>query len=216
MFVTLGTGGVSMSEKLKYEELKPCPFCGEYPSKFMHDEITSSNNEFIYSRSNVTYSIKCLNEKCPEKPSIPEKPCEEGNSYPTLQDAIKAWNIYVEICEHNKKEFKPCPFCGCEVISIENDTGNSGLYLHYYCECKECEATSSSCKDIDDAINAWNRRAMSDNEKFLRKILQEICDIRENKISRKNQNNNPAYMMALIREDDIFETVRKFLQEAQS
>ena len=140
-----------------WEELKPCPFCGKYPSTFNHNRIMFSRDNVIYSSEESTYSIECLNEKCPENPSVPEAPCEESYGHPTLQDAIKAWNIFVKTCEHNKKELKPCPFCGCEAIYVKNNTVKYNLF--YYCECMECEATSSSCEDVDDAINAWNTRA---------------------------------------------------------
>ena len=51
---------------------------------------------------------------------------------------------------------KPCPFCGGEDIAIGK---LEILCIKYFIWCKTCEACSSSFLSLDDAINAWNRRA---------------------------------------------------------
>lgn len=62
-------------------------------------------------------------------------------------------------------ELKPCPFCGQDKISINEERGlHPGLY-RYSAECEWCsgtalgEACTSDSKAYDSAIEAWNTRA---------------------------------------------------------
>lgn len=55
-------------------------------------------------------------------------------------------------------ELKPCPFCGCErIMKYETDE------CYFICECARCNARSADCKNILDAIRAWNRRPETQN-----------------------------------------------------
>ena len=110
------------------------------------------------------------------------------------------------------EKLKPCPFCGDEAMEREVTYHNT----RYYIQCTKCGAGSAFSLSEQGAIDAWNTRAISDSEKFLGKILQEMCDIHNDKISSMNQDNSPAFMIALMREDDIYRTAQKFLQETQS
>ena len=111
-------------------------------------------------------------------------------------------------------KLKPCPFYGGNPTLVYPDEEGDNYVIGCYGDC--CGGFSyERAFDLDKqkVINAWNTRAMSDNEKFLRKILQEMCEIRNDKISSMNQNNQPAYMIALMRENDIYQAAQKFLQE---
>ena len=112
------------------------------------------------------------------------------------------------------EKLKPCPFCGDNPTLLHPDEEGGDYVIGCYNEC--CGYSYERARDTDKqkVINAWNTRAMSDNEKFLRKILQDMHEIRNDKISSMNQNNQPAYIMALMREDDIYQTAQKFLQES--
>lgn len=57
---------------------------------------------------------------------------------------------------------KKCPFCGADgwAIASESEHGNADAY--YYVECsdgKKCFALGPDRPTIEEAINAWNRRA---------------------------------------------------------
>lgn len=50
-------------------------------------------------------------------------------------------------------KLKSCPFCGSKDISIEIIDENYSLY------CEQCEIEQGLYNSLDEAINAWNRRA---------------------------------------------------------
>ena len=55
------------------------------------------------------------------------------------------------------KEPKPCPFCGCTRILVEEDT----IARHAYAHCTQCCSTGPDMADRRVAIMAWNNRADS-------------------------------------------------------
>ena len=64
-------------------------------------------------------------------------------------------------------ELKPCPFCGgeAEIRTQDRPDGNTHYYV-YIVRCKECRARTEDFPiayyvhhDVEDAIEAWNRRA---------------------------------------------------------
>ena len=53
------------------------------------------------------------------------------------------------------EELKKCPFCGGEDTGILT-TSYDGYWKAVYCE--NCMAHSRKCRQVEDAIEAWNRR----------------------------------------------------------
>lgn len=51
----------------------------------------------------------------------------------------------------SEEELKPCPFCGNDDISLDDD-GNWFVY------CMSFDCASIECVDKERAIEAWNRR----------------------------------------------------------
>lgn len=71
-------------------------------------------------------------------------------------------------------ELKPCPFCGGEAILCK-DLNPDGHFAHkmVYVECNSCGCSTKHYRSSDDrrittrvsdAINAWNRRVMPNEE----------------------------------------------------
>ena len=52
-------------------------------------------------------------------------------------------------------KLKPCPFCGCKNINVEKIGNTEGFYL----TCPECEIEQPIYSTLNEAIEAWNRRA---------------------------------------------------------
>ena len=68
-----------------------------------------------------------------------------------------------------KIDLKPCPFCGGEVEAIFIDEGGMEYCfegydidgdVHPYINCYGCDSEWFS--DLDDVIEAWNRRAKNE------------------------------------------------------
>ena len=71
-------------------------------------------------------------------------------------------------CEKPKKEeIKSCPFCGRELLSIEGWKGC------VWVECINCHTEGPDEETKEEAIEAWNRRAESEELKFTRKFIHE-------------------------------------------
>lgn len=49
-------------------------------------------------------------------------------------------------------ELKPCPFCGSNDVKIHVG------YSHSYIRCEGCIVSTRRFKDIQGAVNCWNRR----------------------------------------------------------
>lgn len=177
-------------------ELKPCPFCGS-------SNIHKSGN--YHERDDFYHSIDCLN-------------CGTSTINNCYEEySVNDWNNGRIYLEGNNIKIKSCPFCGHE-ITYKNIFfgGNRAVYFLY---CPECHAQigdhwKGDYGSPEEVVKEWNTRVISDNEKFLRKILQEMCEIRNDKISSMKQDNSPALMLALMRENGIYRTAQKFLQES--
>ena len=79
---------------------------------------------------------------------------------------------------------KPCPFCGGKQIGTEYDyNGFSTLYGNYYayCYCKECGSRGERKPYIDEAKDAWNRRA---NDVGYAEYIERKKDIEETRKPR--------------------------------
>lgn len=61
-------------------------------------------------------------------------------------------------CVHHGDQFAnallPCPFCGCEELTLDGGVENRYFQLH----CRRCHASSSQQEVAEAAVNAWNRR----------------------------------------------------------
>lgn len=58
---------------------------------------------------------------------------------------------------HTDADLLPCPFCGGEAEAKKTDMS----YDFTLIKCQECDAQSDECIDLEDAAEAWNRRAPS-------------------------------------------------------
>ena len=56
-------------------------------------------------------------------------------------------------------ELKPCPFCGYKGIEILKSE-NEYLYYPYISQCQMCGASARCGRTKQEAIEAWNRRAV--------------------------------------------------------
>lgn len=70
----------------------------------------------------------------------------------------------------SKIELKPCPFCGSDDVFCSQ--GQEG---EHYVECCDCGAKIETYKGVEDAVKAWNRRAIDRDE------LLKVADELENK-----------------------------------
>ena len=62
-------------------------------------------------------------------------------------------------------ELKPCPFCGSEDIAVwESHSRFSSWSSSHFAQCNSCCATSDAFKTMEEAIEAWNRRAEDGEE----------------------------------------------------
>ena len=102
----------------------------------------------------------------------------------------------------NSEKLKPCPFCGGQAEYIQEGRDS-------YVYCKECSTMTDLYVNKIDTINAWNTR---ESEKVSRRLIQAMCDIRDEKIACRQEDNSPAFMMALAREDNIYKQAKAFLQ----
>lgn len=50
-------------------------------------------------------------------------------------------------------ELKPCPFCGGEASLITISSDN-----RYFAVCDDCDNRTNECFEVEEAIEAWNRR----------------------------------------------------------
>ena len=49
-------------------------------------------------------------------------------------------------------ELKPCPFCGSKNVKIHVG------YSHSYIRCEDCIVSTRRFKNIQDAVDGWNKR----------------------------------------------------------
>lgn len=57
-------------------------------------------------------------------------------------------------------ELKPCPFCGSKKIRIW--TCNETISDSAWCQCESCLVSTSEEDTDEEAIEAWNRRAIDE------------------------------------------------------
>ena len=80
------------------------------------------------------------------------------------------------------------------------------------------EVAADSCGDCAEhhrQLAAWltELKRLRSSEKLSRKLLQAMFDIRAEKNACRKEDNGPAFMMALMREYDIFKQAEAFLQQ---
>ena len=123
-----------MAEEL-VEGLKPCPFCGG-------DALVHRDS---YGRGLWTVSCK-MHLEC----YAIEK------YYQTREEAISAWNTRVS----NLEPIRSCPFCGgkAKVYRVVNSVWKVS------CKKVDCAFLCSDWKTPEEAIAAWNRRNISEEE----------------------------------------------------
>ncbi len=63
---------------------------------------------------------------------------------------------------NEKIELKPCPFCACEAVEL-NDLSRY-FDSRFAVECSNCEAIGSPCDFQNDAVWAWNYRPNQDGD----------------------------------------------------
>lgn len=59
------------------------------------------------------------------------------------------------------RRLRNCPFCGGEANLIKRKL-KTGFYPHggtFYVHCKSCMSATQPRKKVEEAIEAWNRRA---------------------------------------------------------
>ena len=59
-----------------------------------------------------------------------------------------------------KIEFRTCPFCDGDEIMIERVAPEYVTSGYYYCRCQDCGSQGETCKTREQAIKAWNTRAV--------------------------------------------------------
>ena len=62
---------------------------------------------------------------------------------------------------HKMTELKPCPFCGGKASLIRYHNIKGG-----YCYCTVCKTRKPNSLTIEEAIEAWNRRAEDEKSKL--------------------------------------------------
>jgi len=55
---------------------------------------------------------------------------------------------------HRKPALLPCPFCGSEILLLENLTDADDFYVH----CQSCKVQQIANYTRDEAIRRWNSR----------------------------------------------------------
>ena len=107
-------------------------------------------------------------------------------------------------------KLKTCPFCGSQarVLSV---TGRN-----HYVICNHCESRVSEYRTPEEAIEAWNKRAISENNKNLCKILQDMCEFYNQKKISMNLSIVSADKAISIRESDFYKNAQQYLQEVQA
>lgn len=71
-------------------------------------------------------------------------------------------------------ELKNCPFCGGNAFTTEYTYNlNPGRVLVHFVECNKCHAQTFEYDTEEEAIEAWNKRAESEELKFTREFIHE-------------------------------------------
>ena len=78
------------------------------------------------------------------------------------------------------QELKPCPFCGCENISIK-----VGVYRNGDTSIVECEDCNGGIETPDDAVAIWNSRPVEDELRAeIEKLESALVDMMKLGINR--------------------------------
>ena len=85
--------------------------------------------------------------------------------------------------ENIKIHSRPCPFCGSTDIHLvrtwfSNDDGFI-MYDSHLIRCGECLASSGSFDSIEDAYNAWEKRASDKVEEWNSNVVPLEPDVEE-------------------------------------
>ena len=73
------------------------------------------------------------------------------------------------------KKLLPCPFCGGEALMRERYVAGVANTKHYRRECHHCKATFANWyRSMKKADEAWNRRALPENEPLTLEELREM------------------------------------------
>ena len=104
---------------------------------------------------------------------------------------------------------KSCPFCGSEAF-LEHAPNHYGD--DYYIECLKCRASTPRKSTPEIVIDIWNNRSVTENEKILLKLLKTLCALHDEKKSAKAHDNSPAFLITLIKEDELYHAANEILQ----
>ena len=77
--------------------------------------------------------------------------------YPTPEEAVAAWERYLNRADSKSKELSPCPFCKSKKLHLRIEKSAS----YYAVECIECEAVGPTGLTLEEAEKLWNRRCAS-------------------------------------------------------
>lgn len=59
-----------------------------------------------------------------------------------------------------RRKLEPCPFCGGQDITIENDTAMDDIIsFDFYVVCHSCDSSTGAYRTRTEAVAAWNKRA---------------------------------------------------------
>jgi len=100
------------------------------------------------------------------------------------------------------QELKPCPFCGCENISIK-----VGVYRNGDTSIVECEDCNGGIETPDDAVAIWNSRPVEDELRAeIEKLESALVDMMKLGINRVKD---------LRAENDALKAALRELRESQ-
>lgn len=123
--------------EIKPGEINHCAECGSEAvmyyngAEFMIWCTKCKNASYALTQEKVLLEWNALNPESEVKP-FTETPKEVTDALPKL---------------------KPCPFCGCKEIDVEESCGDT------YIQCSGCGITSNLYKSKRNAVEFWNRRA---------------------------------------------------------
>lgn len=123
--------------EIKPGEINHCAECGSEAvmyyngAEFMIWCTKCKNASYALTQEKVLLEWNALNPESEVKP-FTETPKEVTDTLPRL---------------------KPCPFCGCKEIDVEESCGDT------YIQCSGCGITSNLYKSKRNAVEFWNRRA---------------------------------------------------------
>lgn len=142
---------------------EPCPCC----------DSTNIWVERFNSLANEDYEYTFLCKDCGFVAKIDKEDVLEGfkiDEWGIVNSAhaawIEVWNAYV--IKRANHDFKPCPFCGSDVIKIDytpenRDKDNYIIPAEYTVFCPNCGANRGSSGTLEKAKERWNYRPNASN-----------------------------------------------------